>query len=321
MFHTFIIAAVILFGDWYYYMTYTNRLVTKFFNFFIQQNEKMLIKKTKLSGEKYEDEELDLYVSIPRENNAGTLLNVNVDCNDKNSKVKYNSAEMMTLLWYGNGNLVKIGRCFNKDFTLLLILSIISDLNRIGKIEICHYGPYEGKGVLLCVDDKETGIPYYDFCLELFNNNKSIPLHVFTNMATIRGSKLRNMVIEDLEKKNLAEKEVKKYLFDKIILNFWSIHMPLECQNWFRDYVFKDCTTDYSIKNLINIMIIASEVLYQKNRLFKNIFGENEIFYVKKKFTEGTLCPSICVTGDGTITKDLNKKKASDETTEITVGC
>jgi len=143
-------------------------------------------------------------------------------------------------------------------------------------------------------------------------------------MGVIHGSNLRKMVMEDLEKHELAEREVKEYLGGKLKCNYWILHMPYECQRWFRDYVFKDFNDDPSIKTLVNLMVDSSEVLYQKDHLFRNIFGKNEIFYIKKKFAEGINAPQIYITNDGNITKEFNslpaKKKAIDEETEVTIG-
>jgi len=152
-----------------------------------------------------------------------------------------------------------------------------------------------------------------------------MPLHIFINKAILNGFQLRNMVIEDLEKKQLAERIVKEHCNGKLKLNYWILHMPMECQRWFRDYVFKDFNKDISIRTLIDLMILSSEILYQKDRLFSNIFGKNEFYYIKKKFTEGIEIPAIYVINDGNTTKDTKEyDKTDNETvdaeTEVTFG-
>jgi len=321
MFQNLIIIGITLLADLYYYITYTNKIITKFYKKYSREHEKLLIKKANIRVNKKTSKESEIYVNTF--NDTETLLNINANYS-KNDKKRYNSAEMLTLLWYADGEYVRIGKCFNKDYTVLLLLAIISDLNREGMIDICQYEIYKDKPIVVCVNKNKTGIPYYDFCLSLFEERRSIPLHIFVNMGVIHGLDLRNMVMEDLEKKNLAEREVKEYFGGKIKCNYWTLHMPFECQRWFRDYVFKDYNDDPSIKTLVDLMIHSSDVLYQKDHLFRNIFGKNEIFYIKKKFTEGVNAPQIYVTSDGNITKEFNnlpiKKKAVDEETEITIG-
>jgi len=324
MYQNILIVAVTVLADFYYYLTYTNRLITKFYKGYAKEHEKILLKKSNVRVNKKTTQESNVYIRANSESH--TLLSINNNESSSttiDAKKKYNSAEMLTLLWYADGEYFRIGRCFNKDYTVLLLLAIISDLNREGKVDLCEYDIYPDKGILLCIDDSKTGIPYYDFCLDLFKDKKSIPLHVFINMGVIKGSMLRNMVMEDLEKKELAEREVKEHVNGKIKCNYWTLRMPIECQRWFRDYVFKDFNTDPSIKTLIDLMIYSSEVLYQKDHLFRNIFGKNEIFYIKKKYSdEGITAPHIVITSDGNITKEfspLNKKKMMDEETEITI--
>ena len=323
MYQNLILIGITLLADLYYYITYTNRIVTKFYKKYSSDHEKVLIKKTNIRVNKKTNKESEIYVNsfVDRE----TLLNIKTDANySKNDKINYNSAEMLTLLWYADGEYIRVGKCFNKDYTVLLLLAIISDLNKEGKLDICQYDIYKDKPILVCLNKVKTDIPYYDFCLNLFEERKSIPLHVFINMGVMHGFELRNMVMKDLEKKDLAEREVKEYLGGKIKCNYWTLHMPFECQRWFRDYVFRDFNDDPSIKTLVDLMICSSDVLYQKDHLFRNIFGKNEIFYIKKKFTEGINAPQIYVTSDGNITKEFNnlaiKKKAIDEETEVTIG-
>ncbi|ORX86552.1 hypothetical protein BCR32DRAFT_324940 [Anaeromyces robustus] len=287
-----------------------------------------------MEDENGESMEAELHANTPSD--SETLLNIVVDSNsNKPIKFNYNSAEIMTLLWYGNGELIRNGKCYNKDFTVLLLLSIITDLNREGKIELGKYNIYD-KPLIFCIDKNAVGIPYYDFCLDLFKEKNCMPLHVFINKGVINGTHLRNLVIEDLEKKELVYREVKEIFNGKIKCNYWSVHMPLECQRWFRDYVFRDFKTDESIKNLVNLMIISSEVLYQKDRMFRNIFGQNEFYYIKKKFSSEDLeIPSIYVIGDdnnikgkefneinnnNNINNNNTNKKPIDEGTEVTVG-
>ncbi|ORX58364.1 hypothetical protein BCR36DRAFT_317575 [Piromyces finnis] len=328
MYQTLIIIAITFLADFYYYLTYTNRLITKFYKNYSKTHGKEIIKKATIKESKKIIKETDIYINTSNETEP--LLNISLVADSlKKNKKKYNSAEMLTLLWYADGEYIRIGRCFNKDYTVLLLLAIVSDLNRNGKIDICQYEIYDDKAILMCHDNSPTGIPYYDFCLQLFEDKNCIPLHVFVNMGVIQGTLLRNMVIEDLEKKNLAEREVKNYIGGKIKCNYWIVHMPFECQGWFRDYVFKDINTDPSIKSLVDLMILSSGILYQKDHLFRNIFGKNEIFYIKKKFTENENenenAPYIFVTSDDNISKEFaniinNKKKALDEETEITIG-
>jgi len=289
----FMVAGFSFFALLYYYFTYTNRLVTKYYKDFMKDYEKVVVKKTSIKDEHNNSIETELYANCP--NDEDTILKISANNNDK---MKFNSAEMMTLLWYGDGERVRNGKCFNKDFTVLLILSIISDLFREGLIDICELGAYDKPIVIYMNNNNKTGIPYYDLCLSIFKDKKGIPLHMFVNMAAFYGINLRNMVIEDLEKKDLATREVKEIFNGKIKCNYWIVHMPMECQKWFRDFVYKDNNLDNSLKTMVNLMIISWDVLYEKDRLFRNIFGKNEFFYIQKKFTEGVNIPSIVIEGE-----------------------
>ncbi|KAG4086073.1 hypothetical protein H8356DRAFT_1298081 [Neocallimastix lanati (nom. inval.)] len=326
MYQNIIIIAISLLADFYYYFTYTNKLVSDFYKVYVKDSEKVFVKKCTLKNDKDEEVETELYIDSVNE--TETLLKISEgstpSTSNNNNKRKYNSAEIMTLLWYGNGDLIKNGKCFNKDFTVLLVLVIIADLNREGVIDFAKYNNND-KPILLCMDKRKSGISYYDLCIDLFEEKNNIPLHVFVNKAVLYGLQLRNMVIEDLEKKGLAERVVKEYFKGKVKCNYWVLHMPIECQGWFRDYVFKDFRNDVSIKTLIDLMILSSEILYQKDRLFKNIFGKNEFYYMKKKFTEGIDLPSVYVISDENISKenkgfDKINGKPIDAETDITIG-
>ncbi|ORY30643.1 hypothetical protein LY90DRAFT_673793 [Neocallimastix californiae] len=325
MYQNIIVIAITLLADIYYYFTYTNKLVSDFYKIYTKNNEKVFVKKGTIKNEKNKEVETELYIDSCNEKE--TLLNIkenNVPSTSNDSNKKYNSAEIMTLLWYANGELVRNGNCYNKDFTVLLILVIIVDLNRNGIVDFAKYNNND-KPLLICTDKRKTEIPYYDACIEIFKEQNSMPLHIFINKAILNGFQLRNMVIEDLEKKQLAERIVKEHCNGKLKLNYWILHMPMECQRWFRDYVFKDFNKDISIRTLIDLMILSSEILYQKDRLFSNIFGKNEFYYIKKKFTEGIEIPAIYVINDGNTTKDTKEyDKTDNETvdaeTEVTFG-
>ncbi|KAG4098793.1 hypothetical protein H8356DRAFT_1670692 [Neocallimastix lanati (nom. inval.)] len=325
MYQNIIVIAITLLADIYYYFTYTNKLVSDFYKIYTKNNEKVFVKKGTIKNEKNKEVETELYIDSCNE--KATLLNIkenNVPSTSNDSNKKYNSAEIMTLLWYANGELVRNGNCYNKDFTVLLILVIIVDLNRNGIVDFAKYNNND-KPLLICTDKRKTEIPYYDACIEIFKEQNSMPLHIFINKAILNGFQLRNMVIEDLEKKQLAERIVKEHCNGKLKLNYWILHMPMECQRWFRDYVFKDFNKDISIRTLIDLMILSSEILYQKDRLFSNIFGKNEFYYIKKKFTEGIEIPAIYVINDGNTTKDTKEyDKTDNETvdaeTEVTFG-
>jgi len=123
----------------YYYITYTNRLITKFYKGYSKDHNKILIKKANIRVNKKTSKESNIYVRTSSD--SQTLLNVNIESNSATigDKKRYNSAEILTLLWYADGEYFRIGRCFNKDYTVLLLLAIISDLNREGKIDLCEY--------------------------------------------------------------------------------------------------------------------------------------------------------------------------------------
>jgi len=325
MFHIIFIVVIAILANLYYCFTYTNRLVSEFYKIYTRDNEKVFVKKSTIKHQD-EDVETELYVDTFTE--TETLLNIstgnNIPSTSNVIKGRYNSAEIMTLLWYANGELVRNGKCFNKDFIVLLVLAIIADLNREGIIGFAKYND-NSKPLILCMDKRSTGISYYDFCIDLFQEKNKIPLHVYINMAILKGLNLRNLVIEDLEKKELAQRITKDYFVGKLILNYWALHMPMECQRWFRDFVFRDFNDDSSIRTLIELMILSSEILYQKDRLFSNIFGKNEFYYIKKKFTEGIESPVIYVVNDNNISKDSKEfenlnNKPLDAETEITVG-
>jgi len=304
MYHTLIIIAFTILGDIYYFYTYTNKLVSDFYKTYVKRAENILVKKSTIKNDLDEEVETNVYINCI--NDGDTLLSISNSSSSESQNLKYNSAEIITLLWYGNGNLVRNGICFNKDFTVLLALGIIVDLHRDGKFDLCKYDVND-KPLLLCMDKKKTGIPYYDFCIDLFKEKNSIPLHIFVNMVSLHGYNLRNMVIEDLEKKELAHREVKDYFNGKLKFNYWIVRMPLDCQSWFRDYVFKD-KKDPSIKVLIDLMILSSNILYQKDRLFSSVFGKNEIFYIKEKFGGNVEIPTIQVIDeDGPSKVDNNK--------------
>jgi len=315
MWEAFILVPFALLSNLYYFITYTNRLVSEFYKLYTKDNEKVFVKKSIFKNRKKEDIETELYADTISEMEC--LLNTTGSSSPSTSdtmKGKYNSAEIMTLLWYGNGELVKNGRCFNKDFTVLLVLAIISDLNRDGIVGFAKYNDND-KPLILCINKKNTGIPYYDLCINLFMEKNKIPLHVFINMAILKGLYLRNMVIEDLEKRKLAQRIIKEHFNGKLKFDYWILHMPIECQRWFRDYVFKGLHNDSSIKTIIELMILSSEILYQKNRMFNNIFGKNEFYYIKQKFTEGIEIPDILIVNkDSNGFENLNIKPSDVET-------
>lgn len=177
MYQNLIIIGFTLLADIYYYFTYTNRLVTKFFESYIKGTEDVFVKKVTMEDENGESMEAELHANTPSD--SETLLNIVVDSNsNKPIKFNYNSAEIMTLLWYGNGELIRNGKCYNKDFTVLLLLSIITDLNREGKIELGKYNIYD-KPLIFCIDKNAVGIPYYDFCLDLFKEKKLYAITCF----------------------------------------------------------------------------------------------------------------------------------------------
>eukprot|EP00833_Pecoramyces_ruminatium_P018654 jgi/Orpsp1_1/1192686/evm.model.d7180000095205.1 len=135
MFHIIFIVVIAILANLYYCFTYTNRLVSEFYKIYTRDNEKVFVKKSTIKHQD-EDVETELYVDTFTE--TETLLNIstgnNIPSTSNVIKGRYNSAEIMTLLWYANGELVRNGKCFNKDFIVLLVLAIIADLNREGII-------------------------------------------------------------------------------------------------------------------------------------------------------------------------------------------
>jgi len=117
MYQNIIVIAITLLADIYYYFTYTNKLVSDFYKIYTKNNEKVFVKKGTIKNEKNKEVETELYIDSCNEKE--TLLNIkenNVPSTSNDSNKKYNSAEIMTLLWYANGELVRNGNCYNKSF-------------------------------------------------------------------------------------------------------------------------------------------------------------------------------------------------------------
>jgi len=115
MYQNIIVIAITLLADIYYYFTYTNKLVSDFYKIYTKNNEKVFVKKGTIKNEKNKEVETELYIDSCNEKE--TLLNIkenNVPSTSNDSNKKYNSAEIMTLLWYANGELVRNGNCYNK---------------------------------------------------------------------------------------------------------------------------------------------------------------------------------------------------------------
>jgi len=115
MYQNIIVIAITLLADIYYYFTYTNKLVSDFYKIYTKNNEKVFVKKGTIKNEKNKEVETELYIDSCNE--KATLLNIkenNVPSTSNDSNKKYNSAEIMTLLWYANGELVRNGNCYNK---------------------------------------------------------------------------------------------------------------------------------------------------------------------------------------------------------------